>query len=164
MKKIICVVLSCLMLLGAVSAFAMENPWIDIDFADMCETAGFELTIPDDAELTACRYNKAGEMLEVVFTLDGHEYCARMASTPETELTDISGMNYEWESVEPAEVCGRTAEIKLAHEGENTIEVINWLDVVPGFVYSVSTVQPDVDGLDMVAIAEMVFVEMQGEA
>ena len=55
------------------------------------------------------------------------------------------------------------AVIMQAADGDNTVEVVNWLDMVPGIVYSLSTVQPDVNGLDLTAIAEQIYIPMQGE-
>jgi hypothetical protein len=102
------------------------------------------------------------------FTLDGMAYTARTAySGVADSIEDISGMYYEWEYVEDTTVGsldGMVAVIMQAADGDNTVEVVNWLDIAPGIVYSLSTVQPDVNGLDLTGIAEQIYIPMQGEA
>lgn len=49
------------------------------------------------------------------------------------------------------------------HKGENeSVDVCIWYDVVPGYVYSLSTRGADLDGFDITAIAEQVYKPMQG--
>lgn len=175
MKKILALVLSLILLCSA-AAFAeetvvgMANPWTEVeDMAAFCEKVGVELAIPEGAEDVVLRVledNGDGIALgEMDFTLDGMEYTARVSFSNVTDgIEDISGMYYEWETEEETTVAGLKAVIMQASDEENTAEVVNWLDIVPGIVYSLSTVQKDVDGLDLTAIAEEIYIPMQGEA
>ena len=39
-----------------------------------------------------------------------------------------------------------------------------WYDIVPGVMYSLSVYSTDLDGLDLTAVAEQVYVPVQGDA
>lgn len=165
MKRFFASMLCVLMVLASFSAFAIANPWTETTADEMVTTLGFGFGIPQDAEDVVYSMNTEIGMGQATFTVNGLEYTVRMASSSITdEIEDISGMNYEWELVEDVEIEGRPGKLMQAQDGDNTVEVCIWLDVVPGFVYSISTVQSDVDGLDLTAFALEVFQPMQGEA
>lgn len=176
MKKILAIVLTGIAVLcAAVFAEGMvgaANPWTEVaGMAAFTEATGIELAIPENAEnvvLRVMNWEDGAVIGEMEFTLEGMTYTARTASSGVTDsIEDISGMYYEWESVEDTTVGsldGMKAVIMQAADGDNTVEVVNWLDMVPGIVYSLSTVQPDVNGLDLTAIAEQIYIPMQGEA
>ena len=170
MKKIIAMLIAAIMAILCVGASAeagMANPWTDTTADQAKADLGYDFEIPEDADADSvtCRVNAELGMVECTFTMDGAEYCFRMATSAVTDgIEDISGMNYEWELTESDHVGDLDATLMQAQDGENTVEVVIWQDVVPGFAYSLSTVQPDVDGLDLAAIASMMYVPMQGEA
>lgn len=160
MKKFIAAMIACIMLITA-CACAMENPWKETNGPAL----GYLMNVPEDAENVSYRVDESAEMVEMTFTIDDQEYTFRMKADPTTDgIVDISGMNYDWTYEEECEVCNRPALLLQAPDGENTVEVVIWMDVVPGFAYSLSTIQSDVNGLDLTAIAEQIFVEMQGDA
>lgn len=170
MKKIIGLLL-CVFMLAGVAAYAeetpvgMANPWVEMNKEDAEVKSGYIMNIPEGAENVHFLYNDILHILEMDFEIDGQAYTARMASSAETDtVEDISGMHYEWTSVEEFELQGLRMVEMRAKDGDNTVCVCNALDVVPGFVYSVSTIQPDADGLDLSAILLQVYAPMQGEA
>ena len=145
-------------------AIGMPNPWTDTTVEDAVQELGFELGIPEGAEIAACRVLGEEQLLEVDFALDGMDYTARMKpSAVVDEIEDISGLYYTWEHEEECEIGYAKGLIRLAKDGDQTIENCIWLDVVPGFVYSLCTSGEDLDGFDLIAIAEQVFKPMQGE-
>jgi hypothetical protein len=176
MKKILAIVLTGIAMLCAAALAEgtgdIANPWTEVaDMAAFTEATGIELAVPENAENVVLRVMNPedGAVIgEMEFTLDGMAYTARTAySGVADSIEDISGMYYEWEYVEDTTVGsldGMVAVIMQAADGDNTVEVVNWLDIAPGIVYSLSTVQPDVNGLDLTGIAEQIYIPMQGEA
>ena len=47
---------------------------------------------------------------------------------------------------------------------EEYVELCLWYDIVPGLMYSLSVYTTELDGLDLTAVAEMVYVPAQGDA
>ena len=46
---------------------------------------------------------------------------------------------------------------------EEWVELCLWYDIVPGLMYSLSVYSTDLDGLDLTAVAEQVYVPVQGD-
>ena len=140
---------------------AIANPMVETDEAGFVEKTGISLKVPKGA--TNVKYfvidNTLGEMR---FTLDGMEFTARAKSTAAFE--DISGMYYTWDVEDDAKVDRCEAKCRRHIGSDKTIDVICWFDAAPGISYSLSTEGKDLDGFDIIAIAEQVFEPMQGEA
>jgi hypothetical protein len=49
-------------------------------------------------------------------------------------------------------------------ETEDDVMAVLWFDAAPGLMYSLSAVGADLNGLDPLAVAEQIFVPMQGDA
>lgn len=166
MKKIIAILAVLVMVLTMTMANAetagMANPWVETDAEQFCQVTGVELNVPEDAENVHLYVLESENLGEMQFEIDGQEYCARVCHA--NEFTDISGMHYEWTYEDDGKVSYVPSKLYMAKDGENTVEVCLWYDVVPGIMYSLSTVQKDVDGLDLEAIAAGVFKPMQGDA
>lgn len=145
-------------------AIGMANPWTDTTAEDALQELGFEMGLPEGAEDAAYRVLADEQLLEMDFTLDGLDFTARMKPSAEVEeIEDISGLYYSWENEEECEIGYAKGLLRQAKGDEGTIENCIWLDVVPGFVYSLSTSAEDLDGFDLTAVAEQVFRPMQGE-
>ena len=98
--------------------------------------------------------------------MDGDEYCARIqpAALEEGQLMDISGMYFDWDHEEAVTIGGCPGTISLAQTGsEDWVELCQWYDAAPGLMYALSVYTTDPDGLDLTAVAQMVYVPMQGE-
>ena len=103
-----------------------------------------------------------GEKMEqMTFEIEGVSYCAR-AKAGENE--DISGMYYDWEQEENSMVAYCDAVIKTAMAGDEKAEGCIWYDMVPGVAYSLSTLCNKDENSDIRAVAEQVFVSLQGDA
>jgi hypothetical protein len=150
------------------AAAQLANPWTESDRDGVIEATGFEMDAPEGATDVFYSYMEEGKLAQMTYTLNGEEWTYRMQMT--SEFTDLSGMNYEWTSVEDGTVSGRTAKYYYYGTGDlnntevNDVEVVNWYDIVPGIMYSLSVTGPDLNGLDIQVVAENMFVPLQGEA
>lgn len=145
----------------------IANPWVDMAEDELWQTAGVNLNLPEGAEATAFRWLPDQNLAEMDFTMDGDEYCARVkpAALEAGELENISDIYYEWEHEEEISVAHCPGTLGLAQTGsEDFVELCMWYDLVPGLMYSLSVNTTDPDGLDLVAVAEVVYSPMQGEA
>ena len=168
MKKLIPIILAILMLCCAALAEApvtgVPNPWTETTAEGLIEALGLEFNVPEGAENVAFRMLKDETLAEMEFDLDGMTYTARIQ--PAVEWTDISGMYYEWENtLDDITIGGRPAWEGRAADGDDTADLCLWFDIVPGLMYSLGTVgEGDLDGFDITAIAEQIYVPVQGDA
>ena len=96
------------------------------------------------------------------FTLNGVEFIARIKSVGEWE--DLSGIYVTWDSTEDCEISYCSGKLMTGKLDGETVELVEWFDIVPGVMYSLSCSDKDLDGLDIIAVAEQVFKPMQGNA
>ena len=169
MKKLIAIALTAMMLLtfsvlAETPIEGMTNPWLDTTAEGLMEALGVEFKVPEGAENVVFRMLREESLAEMDFDLDGMTYTARIQ--PAVEWTDISGMYYKWENtLEDFTIGGCPAWEGRAADGEDTADLCLWFDVVPGLMYSLGTVgEGDLDGFDLTAIAEQVYVPVQGDA
>ena len=146
----------------------LPNPWQDLATAEeLLKTSGQTFGVPEGAQNVIYRYLPDEDLSEMQFTLDGDEYCARIepAALEPGQLMNISGIYYEWENEEAVKVSYCEGTLGIAKTGsEEWVELCLWYDIVPGIMYSLSVWTPDPDGLDLTAVAEMVFIPAQGDA
>ena len=143
----------------------LANPWSEVDKDTFVQKVHVSLNVPEWASDVKYRVldDGQGEPLgEMIFYIDGFEYVARTQGVG--EYTDISGMYYDWTYEDKDKVSYNEVDVKKYVGDDEQATVCMWYDIVPGIMYSVSTVQPDLDGLDIVAIAIAVYEPMQGEA
>lgn len=141
----------------------VANPMVETTNEEMGQTLGFNFAVPAGA--TDCKFFIIADTLgEMQFQYNGVEMTARMKAVADVELVDISGMYYTWTDEQDVEV--KYCEGKLmTYAGEDTtIEACIWLDVVPGVAYSVTAQGTDLDGFDLLAIADEIFVPLQGDS
>lgn len=147
----------------------MPNPWSEVaDMDAFSEKAGFRFAVPEDAQNIVLRVmnTPADTVLgEMTFDINEMTYTARAAVSETVDnIEDISGLYYKWEYEEDTTIgglYGTKAIIRQTADGSDTVEVVNWLDANSGIVYSLSTIQPDVDGLDLTAIADQLYIPMK---
>ena len=184
MKKTIAMILAMMLLAFAVGAYAetpagatgaagaaedgeqpaglvgMANPWEDMTAEQLQEASGLTFFVPEGAENVIYRYLRSEGLLEMQFTLDGDEYCARMvrAQLQDGELMDISGMYFAWESEEEITVHHCKGVIGQAKTGSvDRVARCLWYDEYPCLMCSLSVSTTDLDGLDLPAVAEQVY-------
>jgi|GEM_PF-1431502 len=146
---------------------SIANPWVDMTAEELEQASGVRLGVPEGAEDIIWRWLADESLAEMQFTLDGDEYCARVkpAALEEGQLENISGMYFAWENEEEVTIGGCHGTIDQAQTGsEEFVELCQWYDIAPGLMYSLSAYTTDVDGLDLVAVAGIVYVPMQGDA
>ncbi len=140
----------------------MGNPWTETDHERFTKDLGLDLNVPEGAENVVFRENLTEQLGEMRFTLNGIDFNTRIKGAGSFE--DISGMNYTWEHEEEGNAHWHQEKLMQAKDGDNTVRVFLWHDVVPGIMYSLSCAAPDLEGFDIIAVAQMVYKPMQGDA
>jgi len=163
MKKKILLVLACM----ALSVFTacgekstevvdseivgMANPWVETDQQGILDATGFNLALPEAATDAYYSYMESEKMAQVSYNLDGYNWNFRVQ--PSTELTDISGVYYEWTSERSGKLNGCEALYTIYSEGEDenayAYHVLNWFDSANGVLYSLSVDGEGVNNLDI---------------
>ena len=168
----------------------MPNPVHECENADeIVKATGLDIDAPEGAEDVEFSYIEAGDdgagpVAQVLFTLDGQEYCYRCKATDEISLcggdgteasseklhksleeqtnigAELAGIYCDWESAGTAKVGNREAVFGVS-EGEEGF--VAWLDTAPGILYSLS-VDKNADRQMLLSVAEKCFVPMQEEA
>ena len=145
----------------------IANPWVETDADGLMQTLGLQFDVPEGAEGVTYRMNESEKLAEMRFTLYDMPFTARIKPAG-LELEDISGMFYDWDYVESVkgEFARRWHQEKLmaVRDGEDMVEVYLWFDIVPGLTYSLSTKAHDLNGFDIIAVAEMVYHQVQGNS
>lgn len=169
MKKLFALIM-CLCLCAGLALAEDENvsavnPWLDMSYEELTVASGLVFNVPEDAEEPVFRFLPEANLAEMQFGMFGDEFCFRMqpAALEYGELMDISGMYFEWEYVEEVEIAYCYGTIGQAQDEDAQVELCQWYDIVPGVMYSLSVRTPELDGLDLTAIAEQIFVSLQGE-
>ncbi len=135
----------------------MPNPWqYEVSPEDVQKMVNESFTVPEGAENVVYGIMESEKLAEVQFDLDGVSYCARME--PAKEFTDISGMYYTWDAEGVDQVNGLDAqERRYLSDEEEDADNILFYDADKQMMYSISATTPDLDGFDLVAVAETVF-------
>ena len=164
MKKfLVAIIVASLLAVGAACADdGIANPWYITDAQGVMDMVGVEFGVPEGAEDVAWFVLASERLAEMQFTWNGMEYTARIKFAGEFE--DISGMYYTWDDEQPCKVSWCEGVTRRAADEGRTVELCLWFDVVPGIMYSLTTSGEDLDGFDILAAAEQVFVPMQGDA
>ena len=145
----------------------MANPWVNITAEEAHEIiprlfippAGAEQVEWLKCEELADADKGIGPMVQLSFMLDGLSFTAR-AQTGVEEKTDIGGNFVEW-TVGPEDETlsnwgggSMQAQTYRCINDNGYLDQINWYDVEIGIQYSLSTADKDLDGFDIIAVAE----------
>ena len=130
----------------------IANPWTDTTADDLKKDLGEAAILPDGAENVVYRVLTEDKLYEVQFDKDGLSYNYRMQKA--SELTDISGLNYTWTFEEDADFNGNKAKNRRSITDELWVDNLMWYDASSGITHSLSTTSADLEGFDIVAIAE----------
>ncbi len=144
------------------SAASMYNPVMQVDEAQQMELTGVTLNAPEGAEDVSRSVILMDEspIAVISFTYEGRTYDYRCQSTSSVDAPDdISGLYFDWTDEQKGEVQNREAIIRTCDEAGSIL----WLDVVPGFTYSLSC-GGSVDAQTLSSVANLVFEELQGDA
>ena len=146
-------------------AAGIPNPIHETDEAGLAEATGISLPAPEQASDVNWSYIElTGEppIAQMNFSLDGKRALLRAQATDKTdvsELSDISGLYYDWKMSAEDEVAYCRAMIHTNGEAG----YITWLDVVPGVQYCLGMTE-GASVQELVSLANAVFVPLQGDA
>lgn len=117
----------------------LTNPITEVSYDELLAQTGITFAVPEGAENVSYSIINVDEKIaQMTFTLDGVNCTCRAqaAGLPEAgKISDISGMNYTWETTEKGEIFYSEAlfQYNAGKEG-----VVGWYDYAPGILYSVS--------------------------
>ena len=158
MKKIIsAAILLAVLLAGAAQALA--NPWVETTAEGLMERLGLRFDLPQSAQNVTLHMLESEGLAHAQFSICGTDYAMRIQSTGWP--ADISGVHYEWNSIEACEVNGREGSVMFAADGNTAVSLCIWTDMAPGISYSLLARAPE--KVDIHAMAQLLFVPMQGE-
>ena len=143
----------------------IANPWTESDRQGVLEATGYDMEAPDGATDVSYSYMTDEAMAQMSYELDGASWLYRMQATD--ELTNISGMNYGWTNEEEGTVSGMTAEYysyTVEDAEQNDVQLVVWYDPLTAVSYSLCASGEDLNGMDIQAYAESIYVSLQGEA
>lgn len=190
-KKLLALMLAFAMVFAMASCGSKEeegsegiaNPVHECTIEEMAEATGISIDAPEGATDVAYAYiegtDDVAPVSQVIFTLDGQEYCYRAQSTDMTGfgLTDpdvdpfeafdnacaagqeLSGLHYTFQDQASGEIDGREA---LVAVNPGNAGFMAWIDVVPGILYSLG-VDSNADADTLAKVADAAFVPAQGE-
>lgn len=168
MKKSICALLMAAVLAlicaPALAETGLANPWTDTTAEGVMDALGLQLGVPEGASDVTWRMIESEQLAQMDFTWYDLPYTARVKPTEAFE--DISGLYYDWPEDTQMEtrVGGRCdGIIRRAVDGEMTVDNCLWYDEATGLMYSVTAMWPDLDGFDIQASAEQLYVPAQTE-
>ena len=141
----------------------LANPMVETTADELINTFGFRFGDIEGAE-NVKYFLINGDLAQMSFTKDGLDYTARIQSAG--EFTDISGLNYTWTVTDDCKVGYSDGKAMRFISDTEQIDLCEWYDIAPGIMYSLSAggEGADLDGFDITAIANQIFVPLQGEA
>ncbi len=140
---------------------SLANPWEELTAEALRELSGVAFNVPEDAENVVYRYLRSVNLAEMQFFLEGDEFCMRVRPGAERG-EEISGMYFAWENEEEVQVHDCTGIIGMAKCGTvDWVERCLWYDAARERMCSLSVSTIDPDGLDLAAVAEMVYPAVQ---
>lgn len=153
MKKIVCLLLGALCFVSCAKPakksvnsrlVGMPNPVRECSREEVLSQTGFTFKVPQQAEDVHFSVI-GGKLAQMNFVWSGCDCTCRIKASEGVELEDISGYWYNWEKVTDEKIgwCKAVAKYLTTEKG-NVVAVCNWIDVVPGIVYSFSM---DIPGL-----------------
>ena len=157
MKKLMAVVLIFALLSPFAEAVQTANPWTETTPEEMMEVLGLGFSLPEGAADVHYRMLESEALAEVQFILEETECTARIK--PAVEFENISGMYYDWDSVEECSVLWCPGQVMRTEEEGKVLSLCLWYDVVPGLMYSVSAVGET----DILALVDAMFMPAQGD-
>ena len=151
------------------------NPWVDLNEDAAMKVLTKSFKAPDGAGDVSCQTYQSDtpsetevKYIQLSFTMNGTEFHAR-GYEGLLNWNDISGMYYNWTSTEDGKstIWGKNniAYQKSSYVGDDNdpndsdAMLLEWYDADSLTMYSLSATGNDLNGVDLVAIAEM----MNGE-
>ena len=147
-------------------AVGIANPWREITEAEAKELCPKSFSVPEGAENAAWSVldsaadpsGTPGALVQLSFDLYGMSFTAREQITGD-EALDQSGMYYDW-TYHLEESLKNWADGNMACQtyrfigDEGYADLCTWYDAEVGVSYSLSVTAKDLDGFDLLAVAE----------
>ena len=135
---------------------AIGNPWKDdVSADDVYDLVDAYFIVPDGAEHVLYRTLESQKLAEMQFSLDGLDFVARMKPTDAFE--DISGMHCVWTVDDEQKVGPSDGRARRQITDEETSDSLLWRDDAMGIMFSLVTSAKDLDGFDIVGVAEQMY-------
>ena len=146
------------------SGVQLANPWREIAEAEAKELCPQSFVVPDGAENVQWRVldsvadpsGMPGALVQLTFDLDGNSYTAREQLTGDPEA-DLSGMYYDWTHQMDDTLKNWSDTVCHSYRfigEEGYADLCTWYDAESAASYSLSVTAKDLDGFDLLAIAE----------
>ncbi len=148
------------------NSIGLANPWRDLTAEELQQVSGLTFGVPEGATDVIYRWLESEGLAEMQFSLGSDDCCARIqpAALREGELMNIADIYTPWDAEEETTVGTCYGTVSIARTGsEDRVVLCLWYDAAPGLMYSLSVGTTDPDGLDITALAEQVYVPVQGE-
>lgn len=143
-------------------ALGIANPWRQVTAEEMREMTGASFGLPQGVEWAEYFVMDAAGLSEMQFLLDGRRYIARIQETG-IYFTDISGMNFTWQSESAFNLAGCAGIYKTAQD-EEKVHLLLWHDAASGTMYSLAVQANDLSEPDLFSAAQAVYHSAQGES
>jgi hypothetical protein len=146
----------------------IANPWRDVSEAEAVERCPDSFGAPAGAkdvrwsvmDSAADASGNPGALVQLSFELDGLRFTAREQLTGETQI-DQSGMYYSWSAQKEDKLRIGADEIacrSFRYVGaDEYADLCTWFLADPGVSCSVSVRAEDLDGFDLLAVAEALY-------
>ena len=144
----------------------LANPWREVTEAEAKELCIKSFAAPEGAENVTWSVLDAaadasgipGALVQLSFDLDGNHFTAREQMTGE-EAVDASGMYFTWTVEREAAMKNwadgsMTAHLYRAVGESEYADLCTWYDVEAGVSYSLGVTAEDLDGFDILAVAD----------
>lgn len=151
--------------ISASEEMEIANPWTESDRQGVLEATGYDMEAPDGATDVSYSYMADEAMAQMGYELDGASWLYRMQATD--GLTNISGLNNGWTNEKEGTVSGMAAEYysyTVEEAEQNDVQLVVWYDPLTAVSYSLCASGEDLNGMDIQAYAESIYVSLQGEA
>lgn len=156
----------------AVGGDQVANPWKAITEDEAIAKIPRLFKAPDDAEDVKWSVMESEEtkepMVQLDFERDDTDFTARAEVGGKEE--DISGMYYEWTAKEDVTLSnwgdGNMPAKLYVYSDNGAVEnmLITWFDVEVGINYSLGATGKDLDGLDLSAVADQMYIDREATA
>lgn len=147
------------------------NPWVDVNADQATKGMTNPFKAPEGAKneiwqtfVSDSPSEQEVKYIQLLFDMDGTQFCAREYEGI-AEDADIAGMYFEWTAVEEDRLSnwgngGLTCKSYSYVKDENDPNdydamLVEWYDTENRIKYSLSATGEDLNGLDLVAVADM---------
>ena len=147
------------------------NPWVDVNADQATQGMTNPFKAPEGAQdehwqtfVSNDPSEQEVKFVQLLFTMDGTQFCAREYEGT-AEDKDIAGMYFNWAAVEDDRLsnwgndgitCKSYSYVRDENDpNDSDAMLVEWYDPENSIKYSLSATGEDLNGLDIVALADM---------